>query len=588
MPERVLTVEDTQLLADERQLLDGLRSLMAEFEAAPADIDALRQAALDLDELFLLVIVGEFNAGKSAVINALAGEKVMAEGATPTTAAVTLLRFGDQVTERYRGADVLERTFPAAFLRDITIVDTPGTNAVIRRHEEITREFVPRADLVLFVTSADRPFTESERAFLEVIRDWGKKIIVVLNKIDLLTSEDLTQVLSFVEQNAKTLLGTVPEIFPVAARMAYGAKQSVQPAERERLWNFSRFADLERFIFETLDERSRLRLKLLSPLGVAERLGGRYLEAAAGRLTLLREDFKTTENIEAQMEIYGDDMRREFKLRLAELENTLYQLEERGDRFFDETLRIGRVFDLLNTDKIRAEFEREVIADSGQQIDRHVQTLIDWMVDQELRLWQGVMEYLNRRRQAQSREHLIGSIDTTFDLNRRELLQSVARQARQVVESYDRDAEAASLAEEMRSAVAQTALASVGAVSLGTLIAVLVGTLAADVTGVLAAVTLGGLGLFIIPMRKRRAQAQFHERIEELRQRLRTAMTEQFEAELSRALAALRDAIAPYTRFVRAEHEKIDGIHSRLATLRDEAATLRGRVVTRTGGADPI
>ena len=62
--------------------------------------------------------------------------------------------------------------------------DTPGTNAIHREHERLTREFVPRSDLVLFVTSADRPFTESERGFLQGIRDWGKKIVVVVNKMD--------------------------------------------------------------------------------------------------------------------------------------------------------------------------------------------------------------------------------------------------------------------------------------------------------------------------------------------------------------------------------------------------------------------
>ena len=74
-------------------------------------------------------------------------------------------------------------------LRDIHIVDTPGTNAIMREHERITAEFVPRSDLVLFVTSADRPFTETERAFLEQIRGWGKKVVVVINKIDILESD---------------------------------------------------------------------------------------------------------------------------------------------------------------------------------------------------------------------------------------------------------------------------------------------------------------------------------------------------------------------------------------------------------------
>jgi hypothetical protein len=161
----------------------------------------------------------------------------------------------------------------------------------------------------------------------------------------------------------------------------------------------------------------------------------------------------------------------------------------------------------------------------------------------------------------------------------------VARKARQVIESYDRQAEAADLAAEMRSAVAQTALTGAGALTLGALIVVLVGTTAADVTGVLAAVTLGGLGLFIIPAKKRRAMSEFRARVDTLRQQLGKAMSEQFEAELTRSLTALRDAIAPYTRFVRAEHEKVSAIHERLTGLHDRLAGLRGRIGAEPPGA---
>ena len=62
--------------------------------------------------------------------------------------------------------------------------------------------------MVLFVTSADRPFTESERAFLAKIRDWGKKLIIVLNKTDLFTNDDeLNQVVEFISTNVRSLLG---------------------------------------------------------------------------------------------------------------------------------------------------------------------------------------------------------------------------------------------------------------------------------------------------------------------------------------------------------------------------------------------
>src|SRR5688572_28134536 len=126
---------------------------------------------------------------------------------------------------------------PADLLRDIHIVDTPGTNAILREHERLTAEFVPRSDLVLFVTSAERPFTETERAFLQTIREWGKKIVLIVNKIDIFEKrEDLDQVLTFVRDAARQQLGVVPETFGVSARLAMKAKQG-QPA----LWQASGF-----------------------------------------------------------------------------------------------------------------------------------------------------------------------------------------------------------------------------------------------------------------------------------------------------------------------------------------------------------
>jgi len=118
------------------------------------------------------------------LINALVGADVMPEGVTPTTSVINQLRYGPEPTVTMLADGIILREHPADFLDEITVVDTPGTNAIIREHEALTQQFVPRSDLVLFVTSADRPFTESEREFMGTIRDWGKKIVIVINKID--------------------------------------------------------------------------------------------------------------------------------------------------------------------------------------------------------------------------------------------------------------------------------------------------------------------------------------------------------------------------------------------------------------------
>jgi hypothetical protein len=242
--------------------------------------------------------------------------------------------------------------------------------------------------LVIFVTSADRPFTESERAFMEQIREWGKKVVVLLNKIDLLDPAEIEQVLEFIGQNTLALLGFVPEVFPISARLALRAKQSDNRQERKTLWETSRFHAVETYILKTLDERSRVALKLSNPLGVGERLTASYLELARKRLALLAEDRKAIENIERQLEIYRADMQNDFRYRLADVEKVLLAMNNRGMAFFDDTLRLARVLDLINTQRIQGEFERQVVADTPRQIEQEVQALIDWMVAKDMRQWQ--------------------------------------------------------------------------------------------------------------------------------------------------------------------------------------------------------
>ncbi|MGH2352924.1 MAG: dynamin family protein [Chloroflexota bacterium] len=593
---RVLGPREAALLAAERGVLGELRETLAALDADPGDLAAIRQAASDLDDLFLLVVVGEFNAGKSALLNAILGGDFVEEGVTPTTAQITIIRYGEQVQERRILDGAVERTAPAPLLRELSIVDTPGTNAILRQHEALTREFVPRSDLVLFVTSVDRPFTETERAFMEHVRAWGKKVLIVLNKIDLLqTDTELAEVQAFVVEGVSRLLGFRPEVFPVSARLAWQAKTgALDPNERHDAWQRSRFEALERYLVETLDETERVRLKLLNPLGVAERVTMREVERSESRLAVLRADLKGTDTIEGQLEVYGADLRRDFRRRLQEVENVVYELNDRADAFFDETLRLGRVFDLFNADRLRADFDRRVIADSAARIDEAVQSLVDWLLDQEQRLWRSVAEYVGGRttgaagadgRGPALPAEALRSESWSFAQERRRMLDSVARAADQALTQYDADAEGRRWSLSMRDAVTQTALAQVGALSLGTAVVVLIGTTAADVTGVLAASVLAGLGLYIIPLRRRQAREQFRKKTGELRRRLKEGMTRQFETELERSVQRIREVLAPYTRRVRAEHDRLQAGHERLTGLRHQLADLRARAERELTGA---
>jgi len=203
MRQSMLTNEQAQFLREEKEALAEIRLALADIDLPREALTTLQDAILQLDELFLLVVVGEFNAGKSALVNALLGAKVLPEGATPTTSRVTLVKWGEQAAEQGVDENFTIYTYPLPLLKELNIVDTPGTNAVIRYHERLTEEFVPRSDLILFTTSADHPLTESERQFLERILAWGKKVVFALNKADIIEDEAaLQEVRSFVLKHA--------------------------------------------------------------------------------------------------------------------------------------------------------------------------------------------------------------------------------------------------------------------------------------------------------------------------------------------------------------------------------------------------
>src|SRR5215216_2224474 len=291
MRQSMLTDEQARFLREEKEALSEMKLALAGVDVPRESLTALQNAILQLDELFLMVVVGEFNAGKSALVNALLGEKVLKEGATPTTSRVTLVKWGEQIAEQVVDENFAIYTYPLPLLKELNIVDTPGTNAVIRYHERLTEDFVPRSDLVLFTTSADHPLTESERQFLERILAWGKKVVFALNKADILENETaLEEIRSFVVKHATMVLKDIPEFFPVSARSAQRALSETDPEQRQRLRAASGLDALEGYINSTLDDDRRLQLKFNNPLGVADNIITQIANATRTQAEDIKED----------------------------------------------------------------------------------------------------------------------------------------------------------------------------------------------------------------------------------------------------------------------------------------------------------
>src|SRR5881394_183766 len=187
-----------------------------------ADIEAtqiLRTRLTNLQSAALLVVVGEVKAGKSSFINALLREDVCEVAPGPCTERIQELVYGPQWKVDVLG-DVWQRvSLPKDVLREISIVDTPGTNSIVKSHQTITENYIPQSDLVVFVFSAVNPHTESAWELLTLIkRQWHRKVVFVLQQSDRASQKELTTNLEHVRQYARERQVDDPHVFILSAK----------------------------------------------------------------------------------------------------------------------------------------------------------------------------------------------------------------------------------------------------------------------------------------------------------------------------------------------------------------------------------
>ena len=135
----------------------------------------------------------------------------------------------------------------------------------------------------------------------------------------------------------------------------------------------------------------------MNPLNVGLRLASKYKDATFERLKLLAQDVEALQNIDQQLALFHQEMLRDFEPRLTRLDLLLGEMENRGTRFFEETIRIGRIRSLMDSEGIKRSFEREVIGDTPKSIEEEVGRVIDWIVERNHRLWQDISGYIERR-----------------------------------------------------------------------------------------------------------------------------------------------------------------------------------------------
>ncbi|KAL3359110.1 hypothetical protein AABB24_015927 [Solanum stoloniferum] len=378
---------EQQLLEKERLVLLDTINVIEKAAPMMEEISLLKDAVSQLDEPFLLVIVGEFNSGKSTFINALLGKKYLKDGVVPTTNEITFLRYSDvdesQRCERHPDGQYV-CYLPAPVLEEMIIVDTPGTNVILQRQQRLTEEFVPRADLLLFLMSADRPLTESEVSFLRYTQQWSKKVVFVLNKSDIYKNNgELEEAIAFIKENTRKLLNTESvTLYPVSARLALESKlstfdgalsQNNGSSSNDSHWKTKSFYELEKYLSSFLDSSTstgieRMKLKLETPIAIAEQLLLACQGLVRQECQQAKQDLLFVEDLVNSVEECTKKLEVDSILWKRQVLSLINSAQARVVRLVESTLQLSNV-DLVATYVFRGENSTQMPATISVQND---------------------------------------------------------------------------------------------------------------------------------------------------------------------------------------------------------------------------
>ncbi|MDC0680465.1 dynamin family protein [Sorangium atrum] len=392
-----------------RDLVTFAESLGAKSVAARITNDLVKK--LDADR-FHLVVVGEFNHGKTTFVNALLGASILPVGVTPTTAVIHHLEYaaepraevvyasgertglpfedvraftvGGERSSSAGEVKFLEVGYPAELLRErVVLVDTPGVNDLSLQRADITYSYIPRSDAVLFLIDAGQPLKESERVFLQekLLGQSRDKILFVVTKRDIWSQDEEVEALAYIRSELGKLVKS-PVVFPISSERALEGDRpgSGMP---ELLDHLTRFL---------AEERGRILLDNALGEGLeSARLLGKGVDARRRATAMSREELsRRIEMIEKDLAGQSRTIE-ERRAGIREEVSAIRAWVHRDlDRFVDDVLRqLPAIIDEAHTDEIKVylgAFLERTFAEWAQAETKEIATALEALAEKTIAL----------------------------------------------------------------------------------------------------------------------------------------------------------------------------------------------------------
>lgn len=582
----------------EHEQITELLDVLGRVDGLPdSEMEQVRDALFHANHPFLMVMVGPFGSGKSSIINALLGDEVLDVGPIPTTDHIVILRRGEDL-QRTRAGDIETVFYPSGLLENLSLVDTPGLASVFRTHDEVTRRFLHRADVVLLVMIATQVLTASNLEYLQQLKIYGKRVMVVVNQVDLLDDAERQQVRDFVREQARQHLGVDPTIWLVSARQALAAQR--EDPRDEIAWDESGFADIETYIRETLGDVDRLRQKLETPVQICQNVSKSALTLVQEQQAALDQHRKTLENIEAQVEQGRREQQRTVDNTLDEIAKTWNEVGARGSEAISDLFQFSRGFGLFfgglsemiglgrlmrrfgGRTRADTAFEEHKVRETLRQIPQTVDKLGPRLEGRDLQDIDDLVDYTRSAVDAlppRLKNKVIGKIQTPLRYER-----SFLRDVRGSLDDITREAErfeTERLDRTLRDTLIILALWQIITVVL--VVATVAGAafnVGSDAQSVLLVFAIGIgavlLGLGLVPLRGWIMRQRYQRRIREHRDDYLEKLRRAAEQVVAHGVQLRRDATAPFTRLVVSQSELLDQLRRDLQDQQQALVRIQG------------
>src|ERR1700722_18439010 len=545
--------------------LGSLIALAHQIGAPENSLRNLQNLVTSLGHPFLFVVVGEVKAGKSSLLYALFGRDFCKVDVLPATDRIYEFKYGEKDYDVQISDHVTALHRRIEFLKDFNIVDTPGTNTIVANHQDITENFVPMADLIVFVFAVTNPWAASAWDFLRLIgQQWKKNIVFVVQQADLRDPHEVEIVSRHLDQTVLQILGASCPIFAVSAKKALLAKTSSN-VDRDKLWSESHFGALEDWITKTVSQSEERGGKLRSVTQTAQVVAGGLRARLQGSLDMLKSDQEKLASIRSTFDSRKAQSQRQIGGVIREIEQAYDACRERGEKELEERLTFFKTVKMVFSG---SRWEKDFQDKVESEVKKEVQTKIEHalsLLESDLRsMWQDLQDKVNVEFGSETRKQ-VRAVMPGFLTQRQEVLQKL--QLTLLEQMSD-----AKIKEQLQSLFGETArwlrvptsVAAAGGIA--TVIAALTHTALLDVTGTVAGLAALTGTLYAV-WRRRKILRQYREQMTEKRRDLTRAV----ESQLTHAIEAFYQEVgltfSPLENFCDSEFKRHAPLRERIESL---------------------